>query len=109
MDLGIKKVATSITESNNCFYNIGFLVTSDESATPSETWTATDPVTTDPSFIDESGGNYNLQSASGCVGQGIQHWGTGPRPSGWHGEPKADVDIDIGFQSTWSPMHPKNI
>ena len=70
---------------------------------------ATNKRDSDPLFIDAANGNYRLQQSSDCVGTGVKWWGTGPRPSGWYGEPKPDTYIDIGFQSTWNPLHPRNM
>ena len=54
--------------------------------------------------------DYTLQSDSPCVGNGDKWWTTGPRPSGYLGDPSPDTDVDMGAdQSLFSSSHPANL
>ena len=98
IDADTAGIAGSVDEDYNCFF--GFTTENNAGA---------NNITTDPEFVDAAGGDFNIKSTSGCVGTGVKHWGTGPRPSGYQGDPKPDTHIDIGFQSTWNENHPKNL
>lgn len=95
---------TLAVESNNCFYD-----NSVNDILDGTTPTAVDAtsMSADPLFIDTV--NYELQETSPCVGAGVKHWGNGPRPTSYNGEPKPDTKVDIGNQSTWDANHPKNL
>lgn len=51
--------SSSLTESNNCYYNIG------ESADP-----ANSIIVDDPQFVDSTNGDYRLRPSSPCIGAG---------------------------------------
>jgi len=97
-----------LDEKYNCFYNnTGDDI--DYDGTPGVIDSTS--IIADPKFVDELGGDYNLQSDSPCVGSQMpKWWGQGPRPVSLSGEPIPDVFIDMGaYQSTHHPGHPQNL
>lgn len=96
------------TEDYNCFYGIGTEEVYDFDTGLS---VAANSMISDPLFVDEAGGDYNLQSTSPCVSAGPpKWWGNGARPQSRSGEPVPDTNLDIGaYQSTHYQNHPVNL
>jgi hypothetical protein len=85
-----------VTESNNFVYNHA-------AAANGITLDSTTETAIDPDINDDGTNKRN----SPTVGIGVRWW-TGANPE-TRDEPLSDIDTDIGFQSAFSPFHPKKL